>query len=63
MKRYVYQIVFITSSCSALKELPALEMGSDAASGGYPMLERLHLRSLDRLESIVRDEGTVRIND
>lgn len=46
-------------SCSELKELPALQIGSEAAlSGCFPVLERLELWSLG-VESIVWNEGAM----
>jgi Leucine-rich repeat (LRR) protein len=40
------------SRCRQLRELPALEIGSESAHASFPMLERLELDSLDKLESI-----------
>jgi hypothetical protein len=45
--------------CRKLKELPALEIGNEAARGGFPMLETLDLRNLDSLESIVWNAKTM----
>jgi disease resistance protein RPS2 len=45
--------------CLKLKELPALEIGNEAARGGFPMLEKLHLQRLDSLESIVWNANTM----
>lgn len=44
--------------CSELKELPALEIGSEALSGDFPVLERLELWSLS-IESMVWNEGAM----
>jgi hypothetical protein len=41
------------SGCSQLRELPACEIGNGIVGGGFPMLKRLHLYSLEKLESMV----------
>jgi hypothetical protein len=40
-------------NCSELRELPACEIGNGIVGGGFPMLKRLHLYSLEKLESMV----------
>lgn len=44
--------------CSKLKELPALEIGSEALGGSFPVLERLELWLLN-VENIVWNEGAM----
>jgi disease resistance protein RPS2 len=39
-------------NCPELRELPVLEIGSDSASDSFPMLKKLLLWELDKLESI-----------